>query len=602
VKLSTAIKAKILLPLVRKFLSFAPIDDNRGGWFRVLESFAGAWQQDIKIDANAVDSYWANFACLTLICSDIAKMPMAVRQYDAKTKIWRRTPLRQPLLKKPNHYQTTVEFLFSWVMSELRTGNTYVLKVRDPDTGFVTAMYVLDPNRVVPYITSDGGVYYMLQIDQLSLLKEASVLVPASEIIHDKMYPLYHPLIGLPPVYACGIVAMQGHAIIGTSTAYFGNRGMPAGILTAPGHIPDDTAQRLKDYFDTNFTGKNSGKVAVLGDNLKFEAMGSGKASDAQLIEQLKMTGEIVCACYHVPGYKIGVGAVPSVRFASELNQQYLDQCLQYIIEKMESRLDEGLELQDGQQLWLDTSVLLRMDPQTKATVLGQQVKDAIISTNEARREDDLEPVEGGDSPMIQQQNYSLSALALRDERNKPKNVPDGQLTVITDLLEAAASGTLPLDTVRAMIAAAFPSLTTQQLDDIMKPLEDFEPTVPEPAKPPAPDASANSDTGANNDTAQNNEDNAAKELSPAHMSMIQALLVSVADKKIPVDSAKEMLLSIPGMTEDKAEKIVSPLREEPTETPKEKDEELPITQQDIEEARSYAIQLPIEEPLEVIE
>ncbi len=43
-----------------------------------------------------------------------------------------------------------------------------------------------------------------------------------------------------------------------------------------------------------------------------------------------------------------------------------------------------------------------------------------IKSPNEARRRFDLPPVRGGDSPYLQQQNYSLAALAKRDAQADP--------------------------------------------------------------------------------------------------------------------------------------------------------------------------------------
>ncbi len=42
------------------------------------------------------------------------------------------------------------------------------------------------------------------------------------------------------------------------------------------------------------------------------------------------------------------------------------------------------------------------------------------MKPNEARRRAGLAPVEGGDSPMIQQQNYSLAAIARRDAQADP--------------------------------------------------------------------------------------------------------------------------------------------------------------------------------------
>jgi HK97 family phage portal protein len=486
-----AFEKRVMGPLAKKLLDYRPIDDRRG-WWKILEQYAGAWQQDVQINLSTVDAYWANFACVTLIASDISKMPINVMQFDETQKIWIKTKKR-PVLKKPNHYQTTIEFIFSWIVSQLRNGNTYVLKVRDPQ-GFITKLYVLDPWKVCPLITKDGAIYYRLEVDNLSGLDgEASIVVPASEIIHDRMYPLYHPLVGLSPLFACAIASMQGAAIMSTATGFFNNRGLPAGILTAPGHIPDDTAARLKTYFDDNFTGQNAGKVAVLGDNLKFESLAS-KAADAQLIEQLKMTGEIVAACYHVPGYKIGVGQMPTVNNTAALNQQYYEQCLQYLVEKMESRLDDGLELIE-EQCWCDTSVLMRMDPQTRATVIGQKVKDGVISPNEARREDDSPPVTGGDLPYMQQQNYSLADLERRSQRDAAKGeegnvqaqaMNGAQVSSLQSIITSVANGEMPPESAAAAISVAFPLLTEAEISAIITPLKTFKPT-PTPTAPSAP-------------------------------------------------------------------------------------------------------------------
>ena len=60
------------------------------------------------------------------------------------------------LLRRPNRYQTRVEFFRCWVISILLHGNTYVLLERDASRR-VVAMYVLDPALVMPLVTEDGG-------------------------------------------------------------------------------------------------------------------------------------------------------------------------------------------------------------------------------------------------------------------------------------------------------------------------------------------------------------------------------------------------------------------------------------------------------------
>jgi phage portal protein BeeE len=42
------------------------------------------------------------------------------------------------------------------------------------------------------------------------------------------------------------------------------------------------------------------------------------------------------------------------------------------------------------------------------------------LAPNEARRRLNLKPVTGGDTPYLQQQNYSLEALSKRDSKDDP--------------------------------------------------------------------------------------------------------------------------------------------------------------------------------------
>ncbi|HOW49372.1 MAG TPA: phage portal protein [Rubrivivax sp.] len=393
-----------------------PVFQTVGGWVTVFETTAGSWQQDVEVSQTTVSANWAVFSCVTLIAGDIAKMPAKVMRYNPDSKVWEDTERRR-VLRKPNRYQTRIEFVQNWVLSLLFNGNTYVLKQRD-EQGRLVAMYILDPARVHPLVAPDGAVYYELQDDVLAQVS-TRVIVPASEIIHDRMYTPWHPLIGVSPLYACGLAAMQGSYIQSASSHFFKNKSTPGGVLTAPGAIPPETAERIKTQWQANYTGANAGKVAVLGDGLEYKPIGVS-ASDAQLIEQLKFTGEMICATFHVPPYKLGLGQMPTVNNVAALNQQYYDQALQPIVEKMELRLDEGLELTEGYETWLDESVLVRMDPATRLEAHNKAVNGGWKAPDEVRREENLPPVEGGATPYLQQQNYSLAALAKRDAGDDP--------------------------------------------------------------------------------------------------------------------------------------------------------------------------------------
>ena len=408
------------VPFTQKALNAFPISGTRGGggWMRILESYPGAWQQNVEIDREAVLTYSAVFACSTLIASDISKLRIKVVEQATFDAVWKEieNPAYSPVLRKPNKYQNRIQFIENWVLSKLSSGNTYILKGRD-NRGVVNALYILDWRRVTPLVTDSGDVYYQLDSDKLAGLNQDQIIVPAMEIIHDRYNCIYHPLVGISPIIAAGLTATQGMNIQQSSTQFFGNRAMPGGILVAPGEISDQAAAELKAYWNTNFTGVNAGKIAVLGDNMRFEKL-STDANAAQLIEQLKWSAEIVCSVFHVPPYKIGVGTMPTYNNIQSLNVEYYSQALQSLIEQMELCLDEGLEFKKGMGTELDVENLLRMDSITQMEVLEKA--SGVLTIDEKRRKLELDKVTGGGSVYLQQQNYSLDALAKRDAKDDP--------------------------------------------------------------------------------------------------------------------------------------------------------------------------------------
>jgi HK97 family phage portal protein len=401
------------------------VAENRGGWWPLIrESFTGAWQMNaVAVDFNSVLSYNAVYACITLIASDISKLCVELVQEDADG-IWTEvdSPAYSPVLRKPNRYQNRIQFWETYILSKLMRGNVYVLKQRD-NRQVVTSLYVLDPNRVKVLVANDGSVWYQLGSDNLSAIGEA-ITVPASEIIHDRFNCLFHPLVGTSPIFAAGVAATQGLAIQNNSATFFGNKSQPGGVLTAPGAISDETAARLKDAWETKFSGENAGKVAVLGDGLKYERM-SLTAEESQLIDQLKWTAEVVCSVFHVPPYKIGLGTMPTYNNIQSLNVEYYSQCLQSLIESAELCMDEGLGIGEGVLIngktygvEFDIDNLLRMDSVTQMQVLKDGA--GIMEINEMRGKIGLPKTKGGNAVYLQQQNFSLPALAKRDAKDDP--------------------------------------------------------------------------------------------------------------------------------------------------------------------------------------
>jgi len=391
-----------------------------GGWWPLIrEPFTGAWQRNQECSADTALAFAAVYACVTLIAQDIAKLRVYLVQKN-RDGIWEEieNPAYSPVLRKPNHYQNRIRFYEQWISSKLIHGNTYVLKERD-QRGVVSALYVLDPSRVRVLVTPDGEVYYQLSADNLSGTTQ-STLVPADEIIHDMTVPLFHPLCGVSPITACGLAALQGLRVQRNSERFFGNDSKPGGILTAPGVIDAEMANTLSQQWEQNYGGDNYGRVAVLGGGLDYKPM-AVTPHDAQLIEQLKWTAENVCTAFHVPPFKIGVAPPPANATVEALNLQYYQQCLQNPIESIELCLDEGLDTGNTLGTEFDIDDLLRMDTPSLVRAGAEAIGSGGVAPNEARKRwFNLGPVNGGESPYLQQQNYSLEALAKRDAQADP--------------------------------------------------------------------------------------------------------------------------------------------------------------------------------------
>lgn len=397
----------------------SPPGTGMGGWWPMIkEAYSGAWQKNDTWTNDTVLSHYAVYACVTLIANDIGKLRQRLMKLD-DNGIWKETtsPSFSPVLKKPNSYQNHVQFKQWWQTSKLINGNAYALKKRD-QRGVVVGLYLLDPCRVLPLVTDNGSVYYQLSNDNLNRIGDG-ITVPASDIIHDRMNCLFHPLVGVSPLYAAAQAACQSLKMQNDSATFFANGARPGGILSAPGAISDETAARLKAHWDANYTGENAGRVAVVGDDLKFQQM-KMSATDSQLIEQFKLTAEMVCTAFHVPPSKVGVSTAATGTTAAQENQKYYSDCIQVLAEEYEACMDDGLALPEKYGVELDVDGLLRMDMGALVETLAAGVKGGVMTPNYALRRLNQPPVEGGDTIYLQQQNYSIEALSRRDAQADP--------------------------------------------------------------------------------------------------------------------------------------------------------------------------------------
>lgn len=400
----------------------------------ILESYSGAWQQNVVVaPTSTLLSFSPVWCCVTGIATDVSKIRLMLARIE-EGNIWTEITENSPwlsVLAQPNNYQDQIKFLEAWVLSKLLYGNTYVLKRRKDLRGLVTEMHVLHPRMVTTLVAPNGDVYYEIDRDDLSgtpdlvgVPNRPKLTLPASEIIHDRFNTLWHHLVGVSPLYACGNSATLGNSIQTGATKFFANRSMPGGMLSAPGAISDETAARLKTAFEAGFGGDNLGRTFVAGDDLKFVPF-SIDAEKSKQVEQLEAAGFDAARAFHYPAWKLA-GTQPPYTKPDEAQVMYYTDCLQKHMTDIESCLKYGLELPAGQGITFDLDELMRMD--TNALYESNNKASGWMTPDEQRNRANFKPLpKGGKTVYKQHQDYPIEKVFDRTDLNAPATTPPPQ-------------------------------------------------------------------------------------------------------------------------------------------------------------------------------
>jgi HK97 family phage portal protein len=373
----------------------------------------GSWQMGTNTgwhSPEALMAFSAVYTCVKIISEDVAKLPVQVFRIDADTgaRQLQRNDYYAQLMRRPNDYQTGPDFMQLFMASYLYRGNAYAYTPRN-GRGEVSEMHVLDPRAVQPYVEPEtGAIFYRCGQNVLAGIKPGTMIPDRFMIHHRSPLLASYPLIGLTPIFAAAQAASVGIHILTSSQKLFSNQSRPGGVLTAPGRISKDTAQRLKDEWDTGYTGERYGKTAVLPEGLKWETM-TMTAQDAELIAQLRFSVEEVGRAFRVPPFMLGDTTKTTYRNSEQLGRMYLTGCLGFHLEAVEQRFARAFEFPIDWELRFDLAALLRAEIDVRFTAYTQALNAGWMTPNEVRAGEGLEPKEGGDEPHLQMQYIPLS-------------------------------------------------------------------------------------------------------------------------------------------------------------------------------------------------
>lgn len=328
------------------------------------------------------------------------------------------------IIRKPNAYQSVSDFLLNITRCLYLDGNSYALALRNARFE-IEELHLMHPRQCAAQIAADGSIFYSLTGNEVvdRMVDGQKLIAPARDVLHIKLQAPQHPLRGESPLMAAALQMMAGNVALQQAVNFFTNQSRPSFVLSSDLPITPDQAKQLRERWDEQSKGLNSGGVPILGHGIKPHPI-SISAQDAQLAEIMKLNDQAIANVFRIPLQILGIGGTP---FASTeaLMASWLAGSLGFALNHIEEAFGQlfGLKGQPDEYLEFDTKALLRSSFKEKVEALVAGTK-GLMAPNEARAELELEGVQFGDLVRVQQQDVPLSFWGQNPPQNPKQPAP----------------------------------------------------------------------------------------------------------------------------------------------------------------------------------
>lgn len=158
----------------------------------------------------------------------------------------------------------------------------------------------------------------------------------------------------------------------------------------------------LKRFFSG---GKNSGKILILDDGMKFKGLSLSPA-DMNLLQQKSFTVEDIARLLKIPAYMLGASGSSMVYSNVEQTQlMFLQMTIDPILRLIEDTLNKYILTEDEKEsgffFEFSTQNMLRTTPEKEIAMYTNAVKGSLLTVNEARGKLNWHHLEGLDRPIV---------------------------------------------------------------------------------------------------------------------------------------------------------------------------------------------------------
>lgn len=342
------------------------------------------------------------FACIRNISEDQGKLPHHVyrrRGDGGRDKATEHKSYRL-IHDQPNENMTSMVFHETLTSHALGWHGGFAEIVKDGG-GNVLVMYPLDPAAVtVERREGDGVLRYRHRMPNGS-----DVILSQDRVLH--LHGLgYDGLTG----YAMWCIARDtiGNALATQNYRgqWFGNGAQPSGVLQVPAGFSPKAMEGLRKSFEERHEGEgNKGKTLLLEDGVTWNAV-SVDAEKAQMLEAMDFDIEDICRRFRMPPNKVGhFKRAQGWSTVEMLNTDYVVDCLMSWSTRWEQEYNRKVFKPSEQSEYyvkFDYRGLLRGDSAARSAYYTALFNIGVLSENDIRELEDMNPVEDGDTRYVQ--------------------------------------------------------------------------------------------------------------------------------------------------------------------------------------------------------
>ena len=342
----------------------------------------------------------AVYRCVEVLSNSVATLPLLyLKERNGVFRTDTDARLHYLLAVQPNENMGAFDFWAQVVRYMLLHGNAYIVPQYDAAS--------MDISRLI--LCSPGSVAHDTLNDTYTVTDTVNGLTGTyteDEIIHIKNYTRdgKHGLSTLAFARSAVEIAKTGDV---ETLNRFANGGNVRGIVSNDtsvrgfGEYQDNELKKTATDLDERF--RTGARIVSLPGQVQFSAL-SINSTDMQFLETRKFTVREICRFFNVPPQLVYDTTAENYKTAEMANVAFLSNSLNPILRKIEVELLRKLvpfALYGKRKIQFDRRSLYACDLDSKVKYQAQTIAAGIYTVNEWRKEENRQPVEGGDTVLI---------------------------------------------------------------------------------------------------------------------------------------------------------------------------------------------------------